>query len=507
MARVVVVGLGPAGADLLRAPRPGPRSSGVPARFVRTERHPAVDDLAAEGIAFTSFDARVRRRPTRSTTSTRGIVDELLAAAAEHGEVRVRGAGQPGRSPSAACALLHERGRARVTWRSTVVAGCVVRRARVGARRASTRSTARAWSTAAPSTRPTLEAGGPVLIAQVDGPLVASDVKLALLDHTGPDTPVTVLQRLGLARRARARPSPLGELDRDASCPTTSPRCSSTLARGRGRRVRRARGAGPPAARPGRLPVGRRADPPLAHPLPARGVLRGRRRDRGAARPTRPRRPVDPRAYADLADELGDLLFQVVFHGVLGEESGDVHAPPRSRAASTTSSCAATRTCSATSRPRPSATCVRNWEQIKKGEKGTDSLVESISPGLPALLYTHKLFRKAASVGLDPGDRVDAVLMLGGRGAAVGGRARRRRPSGARPSWATCSPRRCSLARDGGVDAESALRGWAGRYRARFLRMEDARPSVAVSTSTPLPTRSRRCGTRRPRRLVGGGAA
>lgn len=32
---------------------------------------------------------------------------------------------------------------------------------------------------------------------------------------------------------------------------------------------------------------------------------------------------VDPQVLADLADELGDLLFQVVFHGVLAEEAGE----------------------------------------------------------------------------------------------------------------------------------------------------------------------------------------
>ena len=44
---------------------------------------------------------------------------------------------------------------------------------------------------------------------------------------------------------------------------------------------------------------------------------------------------------------------------------------------------------------------MRNWEQIKKEEKGTTSIVDGITPGLPSLLYTHKLFRKAASVGLE----------------------------------------------------------------------------------------------------------
>ena len=51
----------------------------------------------------------------------------------------------------------------------------------------------------------TVELAGPMLIAQCDHALVLSDVKLTLLEHLDPDTPITVLQRLGLARRARRR--------------------------------------------------------------------------------------------------------------------------------------------------------------------------------------------------------------------------------------------------------------------------------------------------------------
>ena len=97
---------------------------------------------------------------------------------------------------------------------------------------------------------------------------------------------------------------------------------------------------------------------------------------------------------------------------------------PTSRAASTTSSCAATRTCSATSWPTRPSDVMRNWEQIKKEEKGTTSIVDGITPGLPSLLYTHKLFRKAASVGLEPGDVDDALDRID---AALAASARRRR--------------------------------------------------------------------------------
>ena len=55
--RVVVVGLGPAGADLLLpAARVALTQADPGRRFVRTSRHPAVTDLAADGLTFESCD-------------------------------------------------------------------------------------------------------------------------------------------------------------------------------------------------------------------------------------------------------------------------------------------------------------------------------------------------------------------------------------------------------------------------------------------------------------------
>ena len=53
--RVVVVGLGPAGADHL-LPVARVALDGAAHRYLRTSRHPAVDDLVAEGLTFESFD-------------------------------------------------------------------------------------------------------------------------------------------------------------------------------------------------------------------------------------------------------------------------------------------------------------------------------------------------------------------------------------------------------------------------------------------------------------------
>ena len=179
---------------------------------------------------------------------------------------------------------------------------------------------------------------------------------------------------------------------------------------------------------------------------------------------------VDAATWAALADELGDLLFQVVFHAVLAEEADAFTATDIAQGIH-----------DKLVRRHPhvfgdvdavtAGDVVRNWEQIKKDERGSDSLVDSVPVGLPALLYTHKLFRKAASVGLDPSDRADAV-------AAIEHALDTLRVADATSAVETevavgdVLAGAVALARAGGIDAESALRGWAARYRDHFQRME-----------------------------------
>ena len=102
-----------------------------------------------------------------------------------------------------------------------------------------------------------------------------SDVKLALLEHLGPDTPVTVLQRLGLPDE-HVTVVALEELDRGAVVPDhlTSVFVDAGAV-GAARELVRLFQLAKRLRDPGRVPVGRRADAPLAHPLPARGVVRG----------------------------------------------------------------------------------------------------------------------------------------------------------------------------------------------------------------------------------------
>jgi uncharacterized protein YabN with tetrapyrrole methylase and pyrophosphatase domain len=153
-----------------------------------------------------------------------------------------------------------------------------------------------------------------------------------------------------------------------------------------------------------------------------------------------------------------------------------------------------------------SSDVMRNWEQIKKDEKGTTSIVAGITPGLPSLLYTHKLLRKAASVGIDPGDRADAVARIETSVRAIAARADSVNDSSA--DSVDDSARGVAdaeldrllgellaaavvLARSGGIDAESALRGWAAAFRTRFEALERTVAERGDDLATMDPARVR----------------
>jgi uncharacterized protein YabN with tetrapyrrole methylase and pyrophosphatase domain len=109
-----------------------------------------------------------------------------------------------------------------------------------------------------------------------------------------------------------------------------------------------------------------------------------------------------------------------------------------------------------------------NWEQIKKAEKGVESIVAGITPGLPSLLYAHKLLRKAASVGLDPGDAQASLDRIAGTVQTL----RDGDVDDTEEVLGEMLAAAVALARSRGIDTESALRGWAARFRERFEAME-----------------------------------
>jgi len=204
-------------------------------------------------------------------------------------------------------------------------------------------------------------------------------------------------------------------------------------------------------------------------------------------------------AYDALAGELGDLLYQVVFHAVLAQEAGAFDFADVARAIH-----------EKLVRRHPhvfgtveagtSAEVVRNWEQIKTEERASESIVDGIPKGLPALIYEHKILRKAASIGLAAPGAVPADLPAGladldratgrlrdasGAEGGVDGAATEAEPAAAVGEVLAAT---VAVALALGVDGESALHARSGRFLARFRAMEDPR---------------RRRGRRPPRRRPG----
>ncbi len=462
--RVVVVGLGPAGADLV-TPAARAALTRCERRFVRTARHPAVDDLRAEGLALESFDDRYDAGPDLDAVYA-GIVETLITEAAAHGEVAYAVPGSPGVAERTVV-LLHEAARAgRVSVE--LIAGLSfadiawtrlgVDPMSSGARLADARD---------------LEgiglASGPMLVAQCDSPLVLSDLKVTLLDTLPPDTSVTVLARLGLADED-VREVALAELDRgiapDHLTSVFVPAAPMSAQASASQELARLLALAEQLRRPGGCPW----DAEQTHHSLTRYLLEESYEvveavERLPADAPDGVAPDDP-AYVALVDELGDLLYQVIFHAVLAEEAGafgmaeiarGIHDKLVHRHPHVFGDVAA----------ETSDAVMANWEQIKKQEKGAESIVAGITPGLPSLLYAHKLMRKAASVGLDPGDVDRSLERIDAATASLRG-------GGSDPETTLGELLAASvaLARGLGVDTESALRGWAARFRDRFEAME-----------------------------------
>ena len=117
---------------------------------------------------------------------------------------------------------------------------------------------------------------------------------------------------------------------------------------------------------------------------------------------------IEEQDPAHLCEELGDLLLQVVFHAQLAQESGRftfenvaegiaeklVRRHPHVFGAD---HCA------------DSAEVLQRWEDIKRAERGksaepgngTESALDGVSGGLPALMRAEKIQKKAARTGFD----------------------------------------------------------------------------------------------------------
>lgn len=479
--RVVVVGLGPGGADLV-APRALAALRRAPA-LVRTERHPAVAELRADGATLEALDALYDAAPDLEAAYA-AIATRVLDMAREQGEAVYAVPGSPGIAEKAVGILRRAADAGEIALE--VVPGLSfadLAWARLGVDPMATGARVidgRDLDGAA-------GLGGALLIAQCDTRFVLSDVKLALLDVAPADTEVVVLQRLGLPDEVVARVA-LEDLDREVEPDHLTTLFVDTGEAAISGEMARLVALAEVLRGPGGCPW----DAEQTH----RSLVRYLLEEAYETVETLEALPLDApagdpdlEAYARLEDELGDVLFQVVFHSILAAEAGAFTFADVARGIH-----------DKLVRRHPhvfgevevagSDDVLANWEVIKQQEKGTESIIDGISPSLPSTLYALKLFRKAATVGLAPPDRDAAIDELE---AAI---ARLRADSGPTgtdedPAVGDLLAASVAVARAEGVDAESALRAWSARFRERFRATEALAAAEGVTLREADPAVAR----------------
>jgi len=374
--RVVIVGLGPAGPDLLTVGTIAAIER-VPLRFLRTRRHPAASALPDA----TDFDA-VYETASSFEEVYASIVEAIVTAALEHGEVLYAVPGSPVVAERAVELLLaDERVDVEVlpalSFLDLAWARLGLDPVALGVRLID----GRRFDVEAAGER------GPLLVGQCDQRHVLSDIKLSLDD--GPA--VVVVQRLGLPDES-VRTVAWDDLDRDVEpdhltslwIPELGEPVAAELVRFH-QLVRRLRAECP-------------WDREQTHGSLTRHLLEETYEVLEALD------HVDEETGAgfdDLEEELGDLLFQVVFHSVLAAEEGQftladvargIHDKLRDRHPHVFD-------------PQPgindTAHLTSEWERRKVAEKGRDSVMDGIPLALPALAYAAKVQKKAASQGVD----------------------------------------------------------------------------------------------------------
>ncbi|MHB1486382.1 MAG: nucleoside triphosphate pyrophosphohydrolase [Acidimicrobiales bacterium] len=183
-------------------------------------------------------------------------------------------------------------------------------------------------------------------------------------------------------------------------------------------------------------------------------------------------------AYAHLEEELGDVLFQVFFHAGLAAEAGQFDVADVARGVHDKLVHRHPHVFGTVKADSPEAV-MANWEQIKKVEKGRQSLMDGIPRALPALLYAHKVQRKAKSVGFDWPDPAGALAKVSEELAELEAEISLQRPDrvAERPDRVAEEAgdllfSAVNVVRHLGLDPEVVLRGAAAKFAHRFRAME-----------------------------------
>jgi MazG family protein len=179
----------------------------------------------------------------------------------------------------------------------------------------------------------------------------------------------------------------------------------------------------------------------------------------------------------DLREELGDLLFQIVFLSRLAQEEGHFTAADVVRGIAEKMVRRHPHVFG-DDRAETSEQVLRRWDEIKRderdaGPKAGGSILDGIPPALPAMMKAQQMGARAARVGFEWTRATDILDKIRGeldelRSAVASGERHRIEEELGDFLFGTVM-----LARHLDVDPEAALEGTNLKFRRRFGRVED----------------------------------
>ncbi len=182
---------------------------------------------------------------------------------------------------------------------------------------------------------------------------------------------------------------------------------------------------------------------------------------------------IERQSWDELKGELGDLLFQVVYHSRMAAEAGHFAFPDVVVAISDKMVDRHPHVFGTDSRDKTAEQQTRDWEALKARERGPARTLDGVAQSLPALTRALKLQNRAARVGFDwpSTDEVLDKLVEEAREVVE-----------ARDTLTYTELTEeigdllfvmANLARHLQVDAEAALRAANQKFTRRFARIED----------------------------------
>ena len=182
---------------------------------------------------------------------------------------------------------------------------------------------------------------------------------------------------------------------------------------------------------------------------------------------------IQRQAWGELKGELGDLLFQSVFHARMAEEAGLFGFADVVAAISGKMLARHPHVFGDESRDKTPEQQTRDWEALKAREREGARVLDGVALALPALTRAVKLQNRAARVGFDWPSTAEVLDKLTEEAREVVEARDRLGPEALAEEVGDLIFVVANIARHLKVDPEAALRAANAKFTRRFARIED----------------------------------